>query len=161
MEFTMPDGCVLKKMLSDARVTSDGLYVFSCGISPKQMSDVISARIISNGIKGNIYTYSVKQYAESVFNAADGTKKIIQPQEAESSLYYIDIDNVKAYELGDNYNIYIKKKSDDATEMMVECGMFVYARYVYQYSDNEALKNLMKAMYHHNNAAIEYFYFFS
>ena len=72
MEFTMPDGCVSKKMLSDARVTSDGLYVFSCGISPKQMSDVISARIISNGIKGNIYTYSVKQYAESVFNAADG-----------------------------------------------------------------------------------------
>ena len=68
----MPDGCVSKKMLSDARVTSDGLYVFSCGISPKQMSDVISARIISNGIKGNIYTYSVKQYAESVFNAADG-----------------------------------------------------------------------------------------
>ena len=264
MEFTMPDGCVSKKMLSDARVTSDGLYVFSCGISPKQMSDVISATIISNGIKGNIYTYSVKQYAESVFNAADGvyseeeinavkamlnygaaaqqyfeyntdnpansimseadrvmdevafgtykgkfvnsdkiegigyygsslvlqsdtalrnyfqldigydiadyefyeqqadgTKKIIQPQEADSSLYYIDIDNVKAYELGDNYNIYIKKKSDDATEMMVECGMFVYARYVYQYSDDEALKNLMKAMYHYNNAAIEYFYFFS
>ena len=30
--------------------------------------------------------------------------------------------------------------------MMVECGMFVYARYVYQYSDDEAL---------------EYFYFFS
>lgn len=72
MEFTMPDGCVSKKMLSDVRVTSDGLYVFSCGISPKQMSDVISARIISNGIKGNIYTYSVKQYVESVFNAADG-----------------------------------------------------------------------------------------
>lgn len=47
------------------------------------------------------------------------------------------------------------------TEMMVECGMFVYARYVYQYSDDEALKNLMKAMYHYNNAAIEYFYFFS
>ena len=45
--------------------------------------------------------------------------------------------------------------------MMVECGMFVYARYVYQYSDDEALKNLMKAMYHYNNAAIEYFYFFS
>lgn len=44
--------------------------------------------------------------------------------------------------------------------MMVECGMFVYARYVYQYSDDEALKNLMKAMYHYNNAAIEYFYFF-
>lgn len=43
--------------------------------------------------------------------------------------------------------------------MMVECGMFVYARYVYQYSDDEALKNLMKAMYHYNNAAIEYFYF--
>ena len=57
--------------------------------------------------------------------------------------------------------IYIKKKSDDATEMMVECGMFVYARYVYQYSDDGALKNLMKAMYHYNNAAIEYFYFFS
>ena len=45
--------------------------------------------------------------------------------------------------------------------MMVECGMFVYARYVYQYSADEALKNLMKAMYHYNNAAIEYFYFFS
>lgn len=43
--------------------------------------------------------------------------------------------------------------------MMVECGMFVYARYVYQYSDDEALKNLMKAMYHYNNAAIEYFTF--
>ena len=104
--------------------------------------------------------YDIADY-EFYEQQADGTKKIIQPQEAESSLYYIDIDNVKAYELGDNYNIYIKKKSDDATEMMVECGMFVYARYVYQYSDNEALKNLMKAMYHYNNAAIEYFYFFS
>ena len=28
-------------------------------------------------------------------------------------------------------------------------------------ADDEALKNLMKAMYHYNNAAIEYFYFFS
>ena len=55
----------------------------------------------------------------------------------------------------------LRKKFHDATEMMVECGMFVYARYVYQYSDDEALKNLMKAMYHYNNAAIEYFYFFS
>lgn len=104
--------------------------------------------------------YDIANY-EFYEQQADGTKKIIQPQEADSSLYYIDIDNVKAYELGDNYNIYIKKKSDDATEMMVECGMFVYARYVYQYSDDEALKNLMKAMYHYNNAAIEYFYFFS
>ncbi len=264
MEFTMPDGCVSKSVLSDARKTSDGLYVFSCGIAAKQMSDEVSARIVSNGVKGEIYTYSVKQYADSVLNAAagvyteeavnavkamlnygtaaqqyfgyntdnlansvmsdedrvmddvafetykgkvigsdaveginyygsslvlqsdttlrnyfqledgydiadyqfymqgaDGIDNNLEPEKADSSIYYIDINNVKAYELGDNYNIYVKKKSDETTEMMIEYGAFVYARYVYRYSDDSALKNLMKAMYHYNNAAIEYFYFFS
>lgn len=72
MEFTMPDGNVSKVMLADARKTSDGLYVFSCGIAAKQMADKVSARIVSNGVKGEVHTYSVTDYAESVINAASG-----------------------------------------------------------------------------------------
>lgn len=264
MEFTMPDGNVSKVKMSDAAKTSDGLYVFSHGISAKQMADKVSARIVSNGVKGEVYTYSVRQYADTVLNASEGTyteeavaavramlnygaaaqqyfgyntdnlansvmpeadrimddvafetykgklinsdaiegisyygsslvlqadttlrnyyeikdgysvtdyefyikgldgnKKYLEPKEADSSLYYIDISNVKAYELGDTYDIYVSKKSDGDTEMLVEYGAFVYARNVYKYTDDELLKNLMKALYHYNNAAIEYFYFFS
>ena len=40
--------------------------------------------------------------------------------------------------------------------MMLEYGAYVYARYVDKYLDNTALKNLMTAMYHYCNAAIEY-----
>ena len=72
MEFTMPDGNVSKVMLADARKTTDGLYVFSCGIAAKQMADKVNARIVSNGVKGEVHTYSVTDYAESVINAASG-----------------------------------------------------------------------------------------
>lgn len=72
MEFTMPDGTVSKVMLADARKTSDGLYVFSCGIAAKQMADKVSARIVSNGVKGEVHTYAVTDYAESVINTASG-----------------------------------------------------------------------------------------
>lgn len=260
MEFTMPDGNVSKVMLADARKTSDGLYVFSCGIAAKQMADKVSARIVSNGVKGEVHTYSVTDYAESVINAAsgvysdkavnavkamlnygtaaqqyfgyntdnpansimtdddknmdmvgfntytgklvnadsvsgisyygsslvlesdtilrnyfelsdgynidnytfyvkdkDGNKNIIVPQKTDASLYYIDISNVKAYELADNVNIYVQKNGDSEDKiMMLEYGAYVYARYVDKYLDNIALKNLMTAMYHYCNAATEY-----
>ena len=256
MEFTMPDGNVSKVMLADARKTSDGLYVFSCGIAAKQMADKVSA----NGVKGEVHTYSVTDYAESVINAAsgvysdkavnavkamlnygtaaqqyfgyntdnpansimtdddknmdmvgfntytgklvnadsvsgisyygsslvlesdtilrnyfeltdgysidnytfyvkdkDGNKNIIAPQKTDASLYYIDISNVKAYELADNVNIYVQKNGDSEDKiMMLEYGAYVYARYVDKYLDNTALKNLMTAMYHYCNAATEY-----
>lgn len=260
MEFTMPDGNVSKVMLADARKTTDGLYVFSCGIAAKQMADKVNARIVSNGVKGEVHTYSVTDYAESVINAAsgvysdkavnavkamlnygtaaqqyfgyntdnpansimtdddknmdmvgfntytgklvnadsvsgisyygsslvlesdtilrnyfelsdghnidnytfyvkdkDGNKNIIVPQKTDASLYYIDISNVKAYELADNVNIYVQKNGDSEDKiMMLEYGAYVYARYVDKYLDNIALKNLMTAMYHYCNAATEY-----
>lgn len=256
----MPDGNVSKVMLADARKTTDGLYVFSCGIAAKQMADKVNARIVSNGVKGEVHTYSVTDYAESVINAAsgvysdkavnavkamlnygtaaqqyfgyntdnpansimtdddknmdmvgfntytgklvnadsvsgisyygsslvlesdtilrnyfelsdgynidnytfyvkdkDGNKNIIVPQKTDASLYYIDISNVKAYELADNVNIYVQKNGDSEDKiMMLEYGAYVYARYVDKYLDNIALKNLMTAMYHYCNAAIEY-----
>ena len=70
---------------------------------------------------------------------------------------YIDISNVKAYELADNVNIYVQKNGDSEDKiMMLEYGAYVYARYVDKYLDNTALKNLMTAMYHYCNAATEY-----
>ena len=46
--------------------------VCMCGIAAKQMADKVNARIVSNGVKGEVHTYSVTDYAESVINAASG-----------------------------------------------------------------------------------------
>ena len=64
---------------------------------------------------------------------------------------------MKSYELAYNINIYVQKNGDSEDKiMMLEYGAYVYARYVDKYLDNIALKNLMTAMYHYCNAAIEY-----
>lgn len=70
MQFTLPNDKTSTVKVSEAdKKTVDGkeYYVFSCKVAPKEIYDIITAQIItSDGIKGKLYEYSVKEYADYI-----------------------------------------------------------------------------------------------
>ncbi len=71
--FTLPNGTNKKIFVKDAlRDETMDAYIFTCEIAAREMSGEIKAQMfMEDGIKGNEYTYSVKQYAEYIINNAD------------------------------------------------------------------------------------------
>lgn len=43
-------------------------YVFPCEVAAKEMSQEIKAQMFANGKEGEVYTYSVQEYAEAILN---------------------------------------------------------------------------------------------
>lgn len=72
MQFELPDGTMVSEPVKDAEVSLvDGkeYYVFSCEVSAKEMSDKITAKMISgNNTLSKEYTYSVKEYADNLID---------------------------------------------------------------------------------------------
>lgn len=72
MQFELPDGTMVSEQVKDAEVSLvDGneYYVFSCEVSAKEMSDKITAKMISgNNTLSKEYTYSVKEYADNLLD---------------------------------------------------------------------------------------------
>ena len=66
MRFTV-NGRTQTVAYADAKNDDSGNYrVFTCEVYAKQMADEITAVMYNNGAAGNIYTYSVKQYADKL-----------------------------------------------------------------------------------------------
>lgn len=75
MNFTLPNGRIQAVNVSQAKTADvDGkiYYVFPCKVAAKEMFDTIKAQIItSDGRKGEVYKYSVKEYADYIFSNTD------------------------------------------------------------------------------------------
>jgi len=66
MSFTV-NGRTQTVAYADAKNDDSGNYrVFTCEVYAKQMADEITAVMYYDGVAGNTYTYSVKQYADKI-----------------------------------------------------------------------------------------------
>lgn len=53
-------------------LTGEVRYVFVCKVTSKEMTKNITAQMVVGGLQGTAVTYSVKKYASTVLNMADG-----------------------------------------------------------------------------------------
>lgn len=81
MEFTKPNGIKERVLVSDAEINNTiapgkSVYAFRCNVVAKEMSDDVNAQIIvpnpndSSLAKSQVFTYSVKQYADYIISHA-------------------------------------------------------------------------------------------
>ncbi|MDE6520899.1 MAG: hypothetical protein K2K91_10685 [Ruminococcus sp.] len=71
MQFTLPNGDTQNVNIGEAKtetVDEKQYYVFSCNVAPKEITDIITAQIItSDSRKGTVYEYSVMEYIDYIF----------------------------------------------------------------------------------------------
>ena len=70
MQFTLPNGDTPKVPVSEAAQKTVGgktYYVFKCNVAAKEMTSDIKAQLIDGEKSGTEYTYSVKDYADYLF----------------------------------------------------------------------------------------------
>lgn len=73
MVFTVPDAGSsyrLEVPVSEASITDEGYYVFTCEVAAKEMTSVIKAQIVTDDYQGDVYEYTVKEYAEYILQQA-------------------------------------------------------------------------------------------
>lgn len=70
MLFTLPNGETSQVTVKEAMprtVEGEEAYVFSCEVAVKEMTAPVTGQMVfSNGTKGEVYTYSVKDYADKI-----------------------------------------------------------------------------------------------
>ncbi|MBQ3566275.1 MAG: hypothetical protein IJA12_03770, partial [Oscillospiraceae bacterium] len=80
LQFSLDDGTVLgTQKITEATVDSKGRYKFTCPLLADQMTENINAQMFySDGVEGDVYSYSVKQYADTVIanEATFGAKTV-------------------------------------------------------------------------------------
>ena len=67
MQFTLPSGDTAKVFVGDADTAAvDGkqYYVFQCKVSAKEMTGTIKAQMFCGSAAGDVYEYTVKEYAD-------------------------------------------------------------------------------------------------
>lgn len=67
MLFTLPDGSQTQVSVSNAK-QEDNYYVFSCEVAAREMSDTITAQLVTSDKNGEIYEYSGEDYMDYVAN---------------------------------------------------------------------------------------------
>ena len=81
MHFTIPTGSgttTQDVLVKDARQVTSGdktYYVFKCQVAAKEMTSEIKAQIIDGDKHGEIYTYSVKEYADYLIGHAEESEE--------------------------------------------------------------------------------------
>ena len=84
MQFTLPSGNTTKVMVSDAIMKNENgrtYYVFTCEVAAKEINDDITAQMIfGDGTASEKYSYSVKEYSDSILNSdySDETKTLVK-----------------------------------------------------------------------------------
>ena len=84
MHFTLPSGNTTKVMVSDAIMKNENsrtYYVFTCEVAAKEINDDITAQMIfGDGTASEEYSYSVKEYSDSILNSdySDETKTLVK-----------------------------------------------------------------------------------
>ena len=69
-EISLPNGTTESIAVNAAEKTSSG-YKVSCPVAAKEMTDSVEMRVVTDDQAGEIYTYSVKGYAEYVLEHQD------------------------------------------------------------------------------------------
>lgn len=102
--FTLPNNKKQTVYIKDATVTDNGYYVFTCEVNALQMSESIKAQVVATEYEGDIYSYSVVEYAEKLLKEAEG-----------GNTEYTDaVPLVKAMlNYGTNAQIYFDYRTDD------------------------------------------------
>lgn len=78
MSFTLPDGGTAQIKVSDAAkktMEDETYYVFTCKVAAKEMTSEIKAQMFSGENAGDVYTYSVKEYADYILNNSESYSK--------------------------------------------------------------------------------------
>ena len=79
MHFTLPNGKTQDVKIDQATtktISGKTYYVFQCNVAAKEMTDTITAQMFSGDKSGQVYDYTVKDYADYLFANAyedDGT----------------------------------------------------------------------------------------
>ena len=71
MLFTFADGDTSKVKISDAELKTDGkktYYVLTCEVQAPEINDEFTAKVITTVCETEVYTYSVKTYANYILN---------------------------------------------------------------------------------------------
>ncbi len=74
MIFTVPDAdssYEFEVPVSEARVTDEGYHVFTCEVAAKEMTSAIKAQIVTDDYQGDVYEYTVKEYAQYILQQAE------------------------------------------------------------------------------------------
>lgn len=70
MEFSLPNGDTQQIKVSEAKKKDDS-YVFTCKVAAKEMTTDIQAQMVAGDVRGEMYTYNVKQYADYILAHTD------------------------------------------------------------------------------------------
>ena len=70
MEFSLPNGDTQQIKVSEAKKKDDS-YVFTCKVAAKEMTADIQAQMVAGDVRGEMYTYNVKQYADYILAHTD------------------------------------------------------------------------------------------
>lgn len=74
MIFSVPDGGSTYEVevpISEARISDEGYYVFTCEVAAKEMTSVIKGQVVTDDAQGDVHEYSVKEYAEYILREAE------------------------------------------------------------------------------------------
>lgn len=101
MEFTLPNGTKSQMKVKDASRSGD-YYVFTCRVTASNMTSEINAKMVSNGVAGKTYKYTVKQYATYIINhpndytqdAIKMVKSILNYGAAAQKLFNVNMDSL-------------------------------------------------------------------
>lgn len=101
MEFTLPNGTKSQMKVKDASISGD-YYVFTCRVTASNMTSEINAKMVSNGVAGKTYKYTVKQYATYIINhpndytqdAIKMVKSILNYGAAAQKLFNVNMDSL-------------------------------------------------------------------
>ena len=101
MEFTLPNGTKSQMKVKDAPRSGD-YYVFTCRVTASNMTSEINAKMVSNGVAGKTYKYTVKQYATYIINhpndytqdAIKMVKSILNYGAAAQKLFNVNMDSL-------------------------------------------------------------------
>ncbi len=73
VEYFFADGDCYNDLISYGEATDNG-YKFTVNIDAKKMADEFTAQVVAgDGRRGELYTVSVKEYADQIINAEEGT----------------------------------------------------------------------------------------
>lgn len=78
MLFTFADGDTSKVKVSDAELKTDGsktYYILTCEVQAPEINDEFTAQVITTVCETEVYTYSVKTYADYILKNTEGNEE--------------------------------------------------------------------------------------
>lgn len=69
--FTLPNNSKRSVYVKSTTPSDDGFYVFTCELAAKEMASDVKVQLITSDFKSDVFTYSVKEYAEYILGSSD------------------------------------------------------------------------------------------